>query len=55
MSGWTKLNFDGATRGNPSIASIGIIINNDEGVWLAKKAISIDPTLKNLAELRALE
>ena len=53
--GWTKLNFDGVAIGNPSTNGVGIIINNDKGQWLAKKAISINPTSKNLAELRALE
>lgn len=53
--GWTKLNFNSAARGNPRTAGIGIIINNDKGEWIAKKALSIAPTSNNLAELRALE
>ena len=53
--GWAKLNFDGAARGNPGIAGIGIIINNDKGVWIAKKASRIASTSNNLAELKALE
>ena len=53
--GWIKLNFDGAARGNPGIAGLGVIINNEEGLWLAKKAAPIEPTSNNLAELRALE
>ena len=54
-TGWVKLNFDGAARGNPRIAGIGCIINNDFGQWLAKKAMAIRPTSNNLAELEALE
>lgn len=53
--GWAKLNFDGAARGNPGIAGIGCIINNDSGHWLAKKAMAIRPTSNNMAELEALE
>ena len=53
--GWTKLNFDGAARGNPGVAGIGCIINNDSGKWIAKKAKSINPTTNNLAEFTALE
>jgi hypothetical protein len=29
--GWHKLNFDGAARGNPGMAGIGCIINDDSG------------------------
>jgi hypothetical protein len=29
--GWVKLNFDGASRGNPGPTGIGCIINNEEG------------------------
>ena len=53
--GWAKLNFDGADRGNPGIAGIGCIINDDTGKWIAKKSMSIHPTSNNLAELEALE
>lgn len=53
--GWAKLNFDGATRGNPSTTDIGCIISDDTGNWIAKKAMSIQPTSNNLAELEALD
>ena len=53
--GWAKLNFGGAARGNSGKVGIGIIINNDKGEWIAKKAFSIFPTSNNLAELKALE
>ena len=52
--GWVKLNFDGAARGNPGIEGIGCIIHNEDGLWIAKKALSIHPTSNNLAELEAL-
>lgn len=55
MYGWYKLNFDGAARGNPSVADIGCIIKNNKGKWIAKKAMPIMSTSNNLAELEALE
>lgn len=53
--GWSKLNFDGAICGNPGIAGIRCIINNNLGHWLAKKAMAIRPTSNNIAEVEALE
>ena len=53
--GWHKLNFDGAARGNPGMAGIGCIINNDAGKWIAKLAAPLSPTTNNLAELEALD
>ena len=53
--GWAKLNFNGAARGNLRIARAGIIINDDKGQWIARKAISINPTSNNLEEGRTLE
>ena len=52
--GWAKLNFDSATRGNLGTTGIGCIINDDSGHWVAKKAMSIQPTSNNLAKLEAL-
>ena len=54
-SGWTKLNFDGASRGNPGTARIGCIINNDSENWITKRAKSIGSTTNNLVELEALQ
>jgi ribonuclease HI len=53
--GWTKLNFDGASRGNPGPAGIGCIIHDDSGKWLAKRANYIGPSTNNLTELEALQ
>jgi ribonuclease HI len=52
--GWYKLNFDGASRGNPGLSGIGCIINNEDGQWLLKRAKLINPTSNNLAELEAV-
>ena len=54
-SGWYKLNFDGAARGNPGIAGIGCIINDDCGNWVGKLAAPLPPTTNNLAELEAVD
>ena len=53
--GWVKLNFDGASRGNPGNVGIGCIINDDLGKWIVKRAKSIEPTINNLAKLKALQ
>lgn len=53
--GWTKLNFDGASRGNPGTSGIRCIINNDSGNWIVKRANSIGSDTNNLAELEALQ
>ena len=34
---WHKLNFDGASRGNPGQSGIGCIINNEKGEWIIKR------------------
>jgi ribonuclease HI len=53
--GWTKLNFDEASRGNPDTASIICIINNASGMWISRRDKSIHPTTNNLMELEALQ
>ena len=52
--GWVKLNFDRDTCGNPGIAGIRCIINNEARCWIAKKAMSIKPTSNNLVEIESL-
>ena len=53
--GWHKLNFDGAARGNPGIAGVGCILNDEYGRWVAKLAAPLPPASNNVAELEALE
>jgi ribonuclease HI len=54
--GWVKLNFDGASRGNPGVAGIGGIIRNWKGEIISKFSQPIKPTTNNMAEcLAALE
>ena len=53
--GWHKLNFDGVARGNLGIASLGCIINDEDGRWVAKLASPLPSTSNNMEELEALE
>ena len=53
--GWYKLNFDGAARGNPGIAGVGCIINDEDSRWIAKLASPLPPVSNNMAEFEALE
>lgn len=55
LKGWAKLNFDRVRRGNPAVAGIKCIINDDSGKWLAKKAMPIKPSTNNMVEFAALE
>jgi ribonuclease HI len=52
--GWLKLNFDGASRGNPGKSGAGFILRNHLGHWVAKKATTLGVTTNNLAELEAV-
>lgn len=52
--GWSKLNFDGASRGNPGVPGIGCIISSDSGNWMVKRAKPIGITTNNIAKLEAL-
>lgn len=51
---WLKLNFDGASRGNPSPSGIGYVIRDHSGVIIGKMAKSIPPDTNNIAEFKAL-
>ncbi|XP_059066332.1 uncharacterized protein LOC131857651 [Cryptomeria japonica] len=35
---WIKINFDGASRGNPGASGVGVVARNDKGVILFKGA-----------------
>jgi ribonuclease HI len=45
---------DGASRGNPGPAGIGVQITDDDGVVLAEIARGIDETTNNVAEYTAV-
>ncbi|GIV20613.1 MAG: ribonuclease H [Armatimonadota bacterium] len=49
-----KLYIDGASRGNPGKAGIGVLLCNDTGEPLKEISESIGETTNNVAEYRAL-
>ncbi|XP_059067846.1 uncharacterized protein LOC131858577 [Cryptomeria japonica] len=52
---WTKLNFDGASKGNPGESGIGAIIENEHGNIIYGLYGGIGFATNNEAEIRALE
>lgn len=52
--GWTKLNFDGSSKGRVGKASIGGVFRNDKAEFLLGYAESIGRASSTIAELRAL-
>ena len=51
ISGWHKLNTDGASLGNPSKAGDGGLIRNSEGGWIKGFSRAIGYTTSVMAEL----
>ena len=51
---WYKLNLDGSSLGNPSLAGVGGLIRNDKGEWIKGYARAIGLTTSVAAELWAL-
>ena len=49
--GWMKLNTDGASHGNPGLASVGGVIRNGDGEWYGGYALNIRRCSAPLAEL----
>lgn len=47
------VNCDGAARGNPGPAGIGVVVADDNGRTVATLAEGLDPTTNNVAEYRA--
>lgn len=47
---WIKINFDGASRGNPGISGVGVVARNDKGVILFKGARRLQNGTNNEAE-----
>ncbi|XP_057843164.2 uncharacterized protein LOC131052593 [Cryptomeria japonica] len=52
--GWVKLNFDGASRGNPGPVGIGCCLHDEAGRELAKLAKPIGIEFNNKEEILAL-
>ncbi|KAL9290881.1 putative ribonuclease H domain, reverse transcriptase zinc-binding domain-containing protein [Arabidopsis thaliana] len=51
MEGWYKINTDGASRGNPGLASAGGVLRNSAGAWCGGFAVNIGRCSAPLAEL----
>ncbi|XP_059067586.1 uncharacterized protein LOC131858374 [Cryptomeria japonica] len=51
--GWIKINFDGASRGNPGASGVGVIARNDRGNILAIGAKRLVDGTSNVAESHA--
>jgi probable phosphoglycerate mutase len=53
-NGFIKINFDGASKGNPGPAGYGAVIRNSEGEILILTAGYLGETTNNVAELTGL-
>ncbi|XP_059070442.1 uncharacterized protein LOC131860093 [Cryptomeria japonica] len=51
---WVKLNFDGASKGNPGPSGIGYVIGDQSGAIIGKMAKPIPPDTNNIAEFATL-
>ncbi|XP_059076560.1 uncharacterized protein LOC131875874 [Cryptomeria japonica] len=51
--GWIKINFDGASRGNPGIFGVGCVAHNKNEVILFKGAKRLQDETNNDAEVQA--
>ncbi|XP_070028734.1 uncharacterized protein LOC142170458 [Nicotiana tabacum] len=54
IAGWTKINSDGASRGNPGRSSIGFCLRNEQGDLIYAVGKEIDETTNTQAEARAI-
>ena len=52
--GFIKLNFDGASKGNPGPAGYGVVLRNSGGEILDMEAGFLGETTNNVAELTGL-
>lgn len=48
---WVTLNTDGASRGNPGLATVGGVLRDEEGTWVQRFAFNIEMCSAPLAEL----
>ncbi|XP_059064708.1 uncharacterized protein LOC131856799 [Cryptomeria japonica] len=53
--GWSKLNFDGASKGNSSPSGIGYVIRDHLGAIIGKMAKPLPPDTNNIAEFKPLQ
>ncbi|KAG7555110.1 Reverse transcriptase domain [Arabidopsis suecica] len=50
-AGWTKINTDGASRGNPGLATAGGLLRDEGGNWICGFALNIGICSAPMAEL----
>ncbi|GLJ54074.1 hypothetical protein SUGI_1157640 [Cryptomeria japonica] len=53
-AGWKKMNFDGASRGNPSVSGFGAVIRDEVGNLIGALSGPIGVATNNVAEITAL-
>ncbi|XP_059076372.1 uncharacterized protein LOC131875746 [Cryptomeria japonica] len=52
-SGWSKVNFDGASAGNPGQSGIGCILRDSDGICIKEISEKIGVATNNEAKFRA--
>ncbi|GLJ36653.1 hypothetical protein SUGI_0737390 [Cryptomeria japonica] len=52
--GFAKLNYDGASRGNPGIFGAGVVIRNSDGNIIRAAYKKLPPDSNNVVEIEAL-
>ncbi|XP_059067686.1 uncharacterized protein LOC131858463 [Cryptomeria japonica] len=52
---WKKLNFDGASRGNPGVPGYGVVIKDEEGCLVKAICGPVGVATNNIAEITTLE
>jgi ribonuclease HI len=55
MTGFLKLNFDGATKGNPGMTGMGGVIRDSGGNIIQLYAWSLENSTNNTTKFGALE
>ncbi|GLJ43799.1 hypothetical protein SUGI_0911820 [Cryptomeria japonica] len=55
LLGWKKLNFDGASRGNPGLSSFGVVVKDEDGSFAGAICGPSRIVSNNVAEITALE
>ncbi|KAA3475772.1 non-LTR retroelement reverse transcriptase-like [Gossypium australe] len=53
-SGWTLINTDGASRGNPGSAAAAVCLRDDTGKWVARSVTNLGICSAALAEIMAV-
>ncbi|GLJ48133.1 hypothetical protein SUGI_1016350 [Cryptomeria japonica] len=54
-SGWKKMNFDGASKGNPGLSGYGAVIRDEKGSFIGAICGQAGVVSNNIVEIIALE